>query len=788
MARRRRRLGAVEWVRSQAKLFILISFAFIATLFLIPNFGAYQSLINQRGMQQGEDLVVAEVGDHEVMYRDFDSKLRQLAETFTYSMQDNYGINVQLDPLEQLDRQWRAVNEILSQHALDDVARERKITVTSQEVNEFFEQQKRAANPVLLDRPANLSLLQRAFFWKEDRRIRQEFEADLKRRYGTTPNQFKEMIRDNLIRQRIVEDFQLQATDEVAAEARSLMEEFKTSFTEGGADEAPSNLKELVNAHNDANTEYATRLADGEIEADDTRITLAPTYQSREMIKRGDIAFADKLAEDTAFEMEVDQLSDVVEKEGQSLYLIHVIAKEIPDINHEKTEEIRQQLINDKRAAAAAEDEPAAEGEQAAEPIAEEVDDSAELPAVDVTVTDEEVLEELRALYTQVSFEMVKLPVPESGARLSHLITKELETREPTIHDKLVKAYDVYIDDQRDEALTLLGEYLAEYPGSTTARWFRGYLYQEMYDESLADEEAEAEAALMDEAPAEEPVEEPAPAEEMNEDAPEGEAAMEDGGEAMVEPQPEGDEPAGETPAEQTGEETPEGDTGNEAVTEGEEASAEPGSAEPVTEPEPAPEPEPEPVPEDTATFPSTGNVEFDDDLMQFWNDGWTEYQLEDAVEIPGNAEYYRKALDDYMVVVTGVNPELSAEEQEYALLQANTLDPFYNFYIGKLYESAGQNRMAYMHYRLAVVYQGDSFNLISDLRRAFNGIGATNDADSQDDAFQRLSTKITDHQQAKAMAQAAEMGDPSVNLGSGGGPNVREGVEVESPDGGGGD
>jgi hypothetical protein len=76
-------------------------------------------------------------------------------------------------------------------------------------------------------------------------------------------------------------------------------------------------------------------------------------------------------------------------------------------------------------------------------------------------------------------------------------------------------------------------------------------------------------------------------------------------------------------------------------------------------------------------------------------------------------------------------------------------------------------------------VYQGDNFTLISDLTRAFNGLGAEQDRAKQDNVMSALNDKINEYTQARAAEQAAARGNPSVNLGSGGGENVREGIEV---------
>jgi hypothetical protein len=762
----------VEWVRKQAKLFILISFAFIATLFLIPNFGAYQGLINQRSQNKQRDNVVAEVGPHEVSYNDFDLRVRQLSDNFQYSMQENYGITMQIGPLDRLDRQWRAVKEILSQHVLDDIARERNIKISSQEVNEVYQQQKQTAHPELMDRPENLSLLQRAYFWKEDRRIRQEFEEDLRRRFGMTPNQFKDMIRDQLLRQRILEEFREQATDEVKQAAEDLLEGFRSSFLDGKP------LEELVEEHNAENEEYTQQLAEEEKTPDGSRITLSPEYMEEQDIRRGDISITEKVVEDKAFELEPGDISEVLETED-NLYLVHVLDRVVPGPDHEKYDEVRQNLIEKKQQeldsenkepeeAAATTDEESniqieeenadADAGESAEADEATGEDQAE---PEVSVTDEEVLEELRAKYTIVQIERVKLPIPDSGARLSYLINTELEAREPEIHNKLVKAYDLYQEDQRDEAVTMLDQYLDEFPTANQARWFRGYLYQEMYEESLADE-ADAGTETAEESETGDATEEPGEAAEA-EDQSDSIDANEPGqmDEQVPDASPEADMTAGdediasETEEQQITEEAP--PTRSEAEMNEQpsgEGTAADGQEEQV----------------DTAEFPSTGVPEFDEDLKPFWEDAW-EYRLVNSEEIPGNRNLYEKSLDDYKVVLTGINPELTGEEKELALLEANTLDPFYNYYLGSLYDSAEQDRSAYMHFRLSAIYQGDNFNLISDLRRAFNGLGAEKDVAYEDQAFQTLNQKVTQHQQAQAAARAGEGGGPAVNLGSGGGP-----------------
>ncbi len=245
MKRKRKKLTTLEYFRNNVKWFMLVvAIIFIAGIFVGPGFGSYGSMqcggdtsasLSREQYAEQESAVMARMGDQEFKAYTISRQANSRIDNYTKSSPGTI-----VPPEQEISVIWNTLDQEIEDAFKLKKAKELNIEIKAEEVNELYEQQKqniimqRGLAPDIVK--GNESLLDIADRKIQAQKTERAFLSLLSSQFNITPKQFKELIRDNILKEKYTEQLNEEAKEQVKADANKESIEIYNRIVSEGED------------------------------------------------------------------------------------------------------------------------------------------------------------------------------------------------------------------------------------------------------------------------------------------------------------------------------------------------------------------------------------------------------------------------------------------------------------------------------------------------------------------------------------------------------------------------
>lgn len=246
MKRKKKHLTSLDYFRHNIKWFMMVvATIFIAGIFVGPGFGSYGNMscggdqsasMTREQYAEHESEVMARLGDKEFKHYTIHKQVNSRIDSYTKSSPGTI-----VPPEQKLSVIWSTLDQEIEDAFKLIKAKELNLEVTSEEVNKAYEEQKQNiimrsglgpdANP-----DGNESLLHKADRRVQSQKAERAFLSLLSSQFQLTPKQFKDLIRDNILKEKYTEKLNEEAAEQVKSDAKKESTEIYNRIVSEGED------------------------------------------------------------------------------------------------------------------------------------------------------------------------------------------------------------------------------------------------------------------------------------------------------------------------------------------------------------------------------------------------------------------------------------------------------------------------------------------------------------------------------------------------------------------------